>query len=165
MTSEEKLKMEKQYRDDYGLQDGKSKFIFSDYNLKFQAIGSATKELMLFEEDENDFQQVCDAYGISRDLFAQTNKATYTNQNEALKQTYQTTIFTVAGEISMNHTKLFGMDGKTEWLHLDYSEIPVLHENEKEKAEIIKLKADSIRSLKASGYNDKQITTITGIEL
>jgi HK97 family phage portal protein len=165
MTTEETLKIERQYQEDYGHEDGKGKIIISNQNLKWQAMGFPTRELMLFEEDENDFQQVCDNYGISRDLFAQVNKATYTNQNEALKQTYNTSIIPEAEEIAMNHTRMFGLDLFDEWLELDYSNVSALQENSKENAEIVKLKADSIKTLKDSGFTNDQITAITGISL
>ena len=162
---EERLKIEQQYQKDYGLNDSQAQIIISDSNLKWQAMGFPTKDLLLFEEDENDFQMICDNYGIDRNLFAQDNKATFNNQSEAIKQTYQITIIPEAEEIAMTHTNIFGLNGVTEYLKLDYSHIPALQDNQKEQAEIIKLKADSIKTLKDSGFTTDQITTITGITL
>ena len=67
---------------------------------------------------------------------------------EALKQTYQSTIIPEAEEIAMNHSTMFNLDGKTEWLELDYSHIPVLQENQVEKARVNKLLTESIKTLK-----------------
>jgi len=163
LPKDERKRIEQEYQKNYGLGDGQSQVIISDNNLKWQAMGFPTKDLMLFEEDENDFCQLCDQYGIARDLFASTKGATFENQKQALKQTYQTTIIPEAEEIAMNHTKLLGLDGKNEWLELDYSHIPVLQENEQEKARIINLKSNSVKTLKDAGFTDEQITSITGI--
>lgn len=160
VDSDDRLKIEKQYQKDYGTNNGQAKVIITDSDLKWQAMSYPTKDLMLFEEDENDFQMICDTYGVSRDLFGQVNKATFTNQMESLKQTYQTSIIPESEELSMEHTKLFGLDGKSEWLALDYSHIPVLQTNEKEKAEVVKLNADARRLLIASGYTKEEIDTI-----
>jgi len=165
LPKEERTRVEKEFQRDYGLKDGQSQVIISDNNLKWQAMGFPTKDLMLFEEDENDFCQLCDQYGIARDLFASTKGATFENQKQALKQTYQTTIIPEAEEIAMNHTKILGLDGVNEWLELDYSHIPVLQENEQEKATIMNLKSNSIKTLKDAGFTNEEISSITGVTI
>jgi hypothetical protein len=161
----EREKIEKEYQKSYGLGDDQSQIIISNNNLKWQAMGFPTKDLMLFEEDENDFCQLCDCYGIARDLFASTKGATFENQKQALKQTYQGTIIPEAEEIAMNHTSIFNLDGVNEWLELDYSHIPVLQENELEKSQTLQNKSNAIKTLKDAGYSDQQITSITGVTL
>jgi hypothetical protein len=165
LQADEREKIENEYQKDYGLGDGQSQIIISNNNLKWQAMGFPTKDLMLFEEDENDFCQLCDCYGIARDLFASTKGATFENQKQALKQTYQCTIIPEAEEIAMNHTAIFGLDGVNEWLELDYSHIPILQENELEKSSVISNTANAIKTLKDAGFTDKQILSITGIIL
>ena len=54
----------------------------------------------------------------------------------------------------MNRTRLFGLDSTKEWLRLDYSHIPVLQENLKEKAEILKIKTDAYVALQNVGFKD-----------
>lgn len=165
LSAGEREKIEKEYQKDYGLGDGQSQIIISNNNLKWQAMGFPTKDLMLFEEDENDFCQLCDCYGIARDLFASTKGATFENQKQALKQTYQGTIIPEAEEIAMNHTAIFGLDGVNEWLELDYSHIPILQENELEKSSIVSNTANAIKTLKDAGFTDTQISSITGVIL
>lgn len=165
IPKDERLRIEQEFQKDYGIQEGKSSIIMASANLKWQSISFPTKDLMLFEEDENDFCQICDAYGMKRDLFASTQGATFENQKEALKQTYQSTIIPEAEEIAMNHTSMFNLDGKTEWLELDYSHIPVLQENQVEKARVNKLLTESIKTLKDAGFEDKQINELLGVNL
>ena len=164
VPSKERKRIEKQFQNDYGIQEGKSSIIITQNELKWNPMSYPTKDLMLFEEDENDFAQVCDCYGIKRDVFASTKGATFENQKEALKQTYQSTIIPEAEEIAMYHSSIFGMDGRTEFLELDYSHIPVLQENEVEKAQVMNNMANSIASLISAGYTKDEAYQILGIK-
>jgi HK97 family phage portal protein len=164
VTSDERTRIENQFHRDFGIQEGKQSVIITSNDLKWQPMSYPTKDFMLFEEDENDFAQICDAFGMKRDLFASTKGATFENQREALKQTYQSTIIPEAEEVALNHSAIFGLDGKKEWLELDFSHIPVLQENEQEKANVMNLKANAISQLVNANFDTKQIETILGVK-
>jgi phage portal protein BeeE len=164
VTPDERTRIENQFHRDFGIHEGKQSVIITSNDLKWQPMSYPTKDFMLFEEDENDFSQICDAYGMKRDLFASTKGATFENQREALKQTYQSTIIPEAEEIALNHSSIFKLDGKTEWLELDFSHIPVLQENEQEKATVMNLKANAISQLQSANFENNQIQTILGVK-
>lgn len=165
LDADERLNLEKQFQDDYGIDSEKAQLLISNNNLTWQAMSFPTRDLMLFEEVEDDFGQILDAFGMKRDLFSSVKGATFENQSTALKQTYESTIIPEADEIAMNKTTVLGLNPKEEYLCLDYSHIPALQEDEKRKAEVNKLNAESIKILRENGFTPDQIESVTGIKI
>jgi hypothetical protein len=110
-----------------------------------------TKDLMLFEEINDDFLTIIDAYGLNANIFSRQTGSTYENLSEGIKQAYQSTIIPEAEELAMNRSQLFNLISKGEWLELDYSHIAVLQENEREKAEVLEKKANAMKTLSELG--------------
>jgi hypothetical protein len=110
---------------------------------------------MLFEEIDEDFLTIIDNYGLNANIFSRSKGSTFENLNEGLKQAYQSTIIPEAEELALNRSEMFGLLQKGEWLELDFSHIPVLQENSKEKAEILEKKANAINTLIQSGVYTK----------
>jgi hypothetical protein len=155
----EREKIEEAYRRAYGISDEQSKIIITDASMKWQPTTFPTKDLLLFEEVDENFQTIIDNFGLNNNLFSSKNN-TYENLKEGLKQAYQNTIIPISEELSMNRTRLMGLDGKKEWVRLDYSHIPVLQENLKEKAEILKIKSEAYEKLSNLGFpNIDQVIT------
>lgn len=149
----ERKKIEEAYRSAYGIGNEQSKILITDASMKWQSTSFPTKDMLLFEEVDDNFQTIIDTFGLNNNLFSSKN-STYENLKEGLKQAYQTTIIPLSEELSMNRTRLFGLDSTKEWLRLDYSHIPVLQENLKEKAEILKIKTDAYVALQNVGFKD-----------
>jgi Phage portal protein len=103
LGSEERTRIEKEYRRKYGIADDQSKILISGSNLKWIPMSFPTKDLMLFEEVEDDLCTICGAYGMSRKIFpSSVAKATgwgFEDEEEAIKQTYQNTIQPEADEL------------------------------------------------------------------
>jgi HK97 family phage portal protein len=159
LLPKERQKIEEAYRRAYGISDEQSKIIITDASMKWQPTTFPTKDLLLFEEVDENFQTIIDNFGLNNNLFSSKNN-TYENLKEGLKQAYQNTIIPISEELSMNRTRLMGLDGKKEWVRLDYSHIPVLQENLKEKAEILKIKSEAYEKLSNLGFpNIDQVIT------
>lgn len=159
LLPKERQKIEEAYRRAYGISDEQSKIIITDASMKWQPTTFPTKDLLLFEEVDENFQTIIDNFGLNNNLFSSKNN-TYENLKEGLKQAYQNTIIPISEELSMNRTRLMGLDGKKEWVRLDYSHIPVLQENLKEKAEILKIKSEAYEKLSNLGFpNIEQVIT------
>lgn len=151
MSDVERKRLEQEYQRQYGIQDTQSQVIMTNSSLAWQSMTFPTKDLMLFEEIDADFNAIIDAYGLNGNIFTRTQGTTFENLNQGIKQAYQSTIIPEAEELAMNRSLLFGLISKGEWLELDYSHIPVLQENEKEKAEILKMKAEAMNTLLTNG--------------
>jgi hypothetical protein len=125
-------------------------------SLKWQPMTFPTRDLLLFEEVDANFLSIIDAYGMNANIFSREKGSTFENLAQGIKQAYQSTIIPEAEELAMNRTRLFGLESKGEWLELDYSHIEVLQENEKEKAEVLQLKANTLEKLNTSGLFSAQ---------
>jgi len=156
VTDADRNQFDKAYTEGFGLEDGKKRVIITDANLKWEATSFPTKQMMLFEEVDAGTAKIIDAFGLDENIFS--TRATYENKVQALRGVYQTTIVPMSEEISMNRTEIFGLDGKKEWLRLDYSHIPVLQENLVEKSNVKKTKAETISTLVGSGMTLAEAT-------
>ena len=70
---------------------------------------------------------------------------------------YQDGIIPYAEDFTYNLTKFLKLDLEGEWIELDYSHVESLKDNEKNKAEIHKLKAEAYNTLLQSGSFDPEI--------
>lgn len=158
----ERKKIEEAYQNTYGLEDSKGKIIITDASLKWNPTTFETAKMMLFEEVDAGTSKIIDAFGLDENIFS--TSATYENKVQALRGVYQTTIIPMSEEISMNRTEIFGLDGKKEWLRLDYSHIPVLQENLVEMSTIKKTKAETVDVLVRSGMTLPEATLTADLE-
>lgn len=157
----ERKRLTDEYQRLYGIQDDQLQTIMTNSSLKWQAMTFPTKDLMLFEEVNDNFRAIIDAYGLNENIFSREKSSTFDNLAEGIKQAYQSTIIPEAEELAMNRSQLFGLLERGEWLELDYSNIEVLQENQKEKAEVLERKANAMRTLIEVGpYSVQEIKDI-----
>lgn len=149
VDDEDRNRIDNAYTSGYGLEDGKKKVIMTNADLKWEAMAFPTNKMMLFEEVDAGTSKILDQFGMDENIFS--TASTYENKVQALRTTYQSTVIPISEEVSMNRTRIFGLDGRTEWLRLDYSHIPVLQENLKETADVKKTKSDAVSTLVGSG--------------
>lgn len=81
--------------EDYGLQEGKKKFMFTSQKLRFQQMSLNVEELQLIENLDVDFTKLCNARGIDPVIFS-TKDATYANQNAAYMGTVKKALLPMA---------------------------------------------------------------------
>lgn len=105
----EKKAIEDAYSSSYGVKDGQQKVLVTQSGVKWTPMSYPTKDLMLFEEVEDDFQQIIDTYGMSRDIFSSTKGATFENQEQAIKGTYENTIVPEAKSFLRGLSQFLGL--------------------------------------------------------
>lgn len=149
LSALERTRIEKEFKRLYGIGENQIQTILTSASLKWQPMTFATKDMMLFEEIDADFRSIIDAFGLNDMLFSREKGATFSNLAEGMIHAYQSTIIPEAEELAMNRTRLFNLLEKGEFLELDYSHIPVLQENKKEKSETLERKANAIATLNA----------------
>lgn len=76
----------------YGIIGQEFQVIISEANLQWQQMGFSTKDLMLFEGNEEAINMICDAFGWFPELMARTKGATFDNKEKAEKMMYTGTI-------------------------------------------------------------------------
>jgi phage portal protein BeeE len=164
LNDKERKRIEEQYLKDYGTSDRQSKVMLTSSSLKWTPFTYPTKDLMLFEEINADFQKIIDVYGMKKELFSEDKSATFSNLLEAKKMTYQDTIIPYAEDFAYKLTQYLGLDLKGEWISIDYSHIEALQDNENLKAEMLAKKADAYNKLKqAGGFDDKELRLLLGL--
>ena len=159
VNSKDRERIEKEYQNSYGMGDNQSNVIITDSSVSWQPMSFPTRDLMLFEEVSADFMKVIDNFGLNINLFSREKGSTYENLSQGLKQAYQTTIIPLGEEIAMKYSKLFNLKNG-EYLELDYSHIPVLQENEKEKSEVLNNKANATQTLVNAGYTLDEVKNV-----
>jgi hypothetical protein len=122
------------------------------------------KDMMTFEEISEDTRSIIDAYNLNEHLFGKDKGTTFANLKDGKKIAYQDGVIPYAENQAEKLTDFFGLRDKNEVIEIDYSHIEALQENEKEKAETGKLKAEAISKLKADGFSNEEINRILGID-
>ena len=160
-TKDEREKVERQFNSDYGITEEQKKIILSAANLKWNPMSYPTKDLLLFEEVDANFETIIDAYGMDKSLFS--SDATFENKIMGERSVYQNTIIPEADDLANGLTNKFKLNEKGEKIILDYSHVASLQEDQQRTATVIKTKAEAISTLQASGlYTSEQIQDIVG---
>lgn len=163
LKEEEKLKLEKQYTNKtHGIHEGQSRVKFVDGNLDYIHTNYPIKESMLFEEVSEDMKKIIDMINLNDNIFSKEKSKIQANLAEGLKMAYQDAIFPFSGRLCQK-LKLGLKMNPNEWLELDYSHLPIFKEDEKEKAQTAKTKADALSSLIDSGIDAKEARIIVGL--
>lgn len=139
----ERKSIEQQYRKTYGKSDDKLKVLITNASTKWQSISYPLKDLMLFEEVDQNTKAIIDIYGMNENLFSANKAATYNNVLESIKMVLQTTIIPEADGLSQEFSDRFGLTDKGERVVLDYSHLPAMQENEVDKANARKTNAEA----------------------
>jgi hypothetical protein len=131
LTPKEKEDLQQDFKQ-YGLRANQWQVIISNAAVKWQAMGYPTKDLMLFEEIEDDIMRLCDSYGYPYPLLSsnRTNSLGGNNIGESKKLLYQDSIIPEANSIYTQWSLLFGMEDLNLELKKDYSHIPALQEDQ-----------------------------------
>ena len=137
----------------YGILKKQWSHIITNLNLTWQKMGANTKDLMLFEEIESDFQTICDNYGMNRQLFATVKGATFSNQKEAEKQTYTNTIIPETQELVDGLNKFFKMEGTPNVITAEFKHLAIFEEDKKARGQSIILTTNAL----SKAYADKAI--------
>lgn len=166
LTTDERMRIEKEYQKEYGTKKNQSKVLMAQTALDWVAMTYPTKDLMLFEEVNEDFKRIIDVFGLNVNIFSQEKASTFTNLAEGLKQAYQSTVIPDAEEKAMQISRALNLVSKGEFLALDYSKIPVLQENQKELSERLEKVANAVAKLKETMiYSDQEIREMASTAL
>lgn len=144
MRPDEKDQIEKDFAK-YGLRKNQVQGIITNANISLTTVGFATKDLMLFEEIEDDIMRICDSYGYPYELLSSAKGTTFANKSESKKLLYQDTIIPEAESIYEQWNSLFKASDYGLNIEKDYSHVPALQEDEKSKAEARKIRNEAMK--------------------
>lgn len=132
MTPDEKRLAELQNQEIYGIGKDQRRVKIMSSPVKWIPTVINTKELMLFEEIESNFNVMCDVYGIKSELFSKVKGSTFNNYKESLKAAYQNMAIPRANAIAAKMSKRLCTNGQ--YLELIYK-VPALEENNLESVQ------------------------------
>jgi len=128
----------------YGLTKEQYQVIVTNASLRWQTMTFPTKELMLFEEIEDDTRQIADAYDIPMHLFGFKKGTTYANMNEAKKSFYDDTIIPEAENLANAIATFCGLPEELS-LVPDYRHLEVFQKSQKDNAEIKRILCEAYK--------------------
>ena len=153
LNADEQKKINRGMSEAFGMQEGKSNILQTESNVRWNPMSYPTKDLLLFEEVDANFKMIIDTFGLNKNIFSPESDSKFSNLIEGLKMGYQDCIIPFAEDFANGLGKEIGIP-EGEKLELCYDHIPVLQDNEREKAEIDKIKADTIATLRSNDRND-----------
>lgn len=133
LTKDEKDALQQDYQQ-YGLTRDQWSIIISNAKVQWQQMGYPTKDLMLFEEVEDDMMRICDAYSYPYELLSSKTGTTFANLNEGKKLLYQDAIIPEAESWHEQLNSLFGLEETNITITKDFSHIPILQDDQLKKA-------------------------------
>ncbi len=156
LNPKERERIEKEYKAKYGIfqkpnGEDKSNVLIANTEVKWEAMSFPTKDLMLFEEIEEDFAAILGAYGLDRDIFPSTKGATFENKAQALKSTYQNTIQPAADRLMRTFDNNLGITNEGLKLVADYSYMPIMQEDKEKQAKEKKALAEALSIMLRDG--------------
>jgi hypothetical protein len=117
----------------YGLKQRQWQIIITSAAMKWQQMGYATKDLMLFEEVEGSTMAICDGFGYPYRLMGAEKSASYNDVSQFKKMLYQDSIIPESESIYEQWDQFFNTEKYGLILNKDYSHLPVLQEDEVQK--------------------------------
>ena len=119
----------------YGLLKGQWRQIITNAAIKVQTIGYSTRDLMLFEEIQDDIARICDGYAYPYDLISKQEGTTFTNGNTAGRDLYQNAIIPESDSFYSQISEWLQLDSYSLGIEKDFSKVSALQGNKKEDAD------------------------------
>jgi hypothetical protein len=147
MTPEEKLELERTYRNENGIEDNQKKIHITTGSVTWSPMSYPTKDLLLMEQIDANFLTILNVLGVNQNLFI---NSTYENLKHGLVQTHNDTVMVYSDGFTQALSKFIGIP-ETHRLVLDYSHLPYLQTDRKQDAETFNTVSNSLNTLVSGG--------------
>jgi hypothetical protein len=129
LDPEQKDQLQKDFKK-YGLVGQPYQVIISDANLQWTQIGFPTKDLLLFDEIDDDINRLCDAYGWPIELMSRTKDVTFDNKKQAMKSAYRDTIIPESESRMEQFTMVLFPDPNSQYYTAqDFDDVEILQDD------------------------------------
>ena len=150
----EKERVQREFKN-YGIVGQPFQIIITEAALKWQQMGFPTKDLLLFEEGEENINQLCDTLGWYPELLGRTKGVTFDNKKQAQKSAYRDIIIPESDSRMEQFSPIVVPPDRTNFVVVrDFSGVPVLQEDAKQEAEALKVLNEAL----AIEYDNNLIT-------
>lgn len=146
LMDEDKLQLQNDFLR-YGLKNSQWKFIMSSASIKWSQMGVPTRELMLFEEIEDDIMRICDGYNFPYPLLSsnRTNSLGGNNIGESKQLLYQDAIIPESESICEQWSSFFDLNKYDLLIIKDFSHVAALQGDEQKKAQARKTRNEAMQ--------------------
>lgn len=134
LTRAEKQEAQREYAMSYGLRPGQNQVGVAAAPLEFIKTSMSIQELQPFEETLADAVAIYATLKVPRHLVPSKDQSTFSNAAADMKSFYGNVIIPMANRYAEAWTNYFKIDRR--YIYADFSMIPELQENRKEKAEV-----------------------------
>lgn len=164
LTSEERSRVEKEYRNKYGIGEDQARVLITGASLTWQSMTIPTKDMLLFEEVDANTMTMIDHFGMNVNIFSNKN-ATFENVKSAILQVYRDTIQPEADKFAQRLGPFIGVQEGYK-LKACYDHLDIFKENkEKGVAAIQGMITWLTNAITARLISVEQAQTILGSEL
>lgn len=164
LNEADRTDLEKQFSSEtHGIFDRQAPVKFSDKPVKYQHLAYPIKDSMLFEEVSEDMLKIIDAYGLNKNIFSNKEGSKFANLAEGLRMAYQDAIIPFAEMFCYGLTDSLKLEEQGKYIELDYSHLPVMKDNELDKATTVKTKVEAVQILVQNGVSLEDAETITSL--
>lgn len=131
----------------YGLKNNQWKFIISNASLKWQQMGVPTKDLMLFEEIDDDIMRICDQYNYPYRLLSsdKSNSLGGSDLKTWKTELYEGAIIPEADSMYEQWNNFFELDKYNLRIEKDYSHVPALQADDQKNASARKTRNEALQ--------------------
>jgi hypothetical protein len=126
----EKEQLQADFKRQYGIKRGQSRYIISPSPVDWKQMGRATKDLMLFEEVIDDIMRICDSYNYPSPLLNSEKGPNVSNTNEFKKQVYEDGIIPESLSMYDQWNKFFDLDESPMSISKSYDHLPILQQDQ-----------------------------------
>jgi hypothetical protein len=165
LDTKEQERLNQGFRAKWGMQEGKGDIMQTEKTVKWIPMSYPTKDLMLFEEVDSDFEALIDAYGLNRNIFSFSKQSTFENMEHGVKLCYRDTIIPECDAESIGYTKFYqtycGMP-ENEYMEKCFDHLDVLKNDDSASKSAL---AQAAATLIAAGVGQPQILEITGVDV
>jgi len=130
LREEQKTQLQQDFRRQYGIKRGQSRYIISPAPMKWQPMGKATKDLMLFEEISDDIMRICDGYVYPSPLLNSEKGPSVSNTDSYKKQVYEDAIIPESLSVYEGWNKFFRLEDTPLTICKTYDHLPILKEDQ-----------------------------------
>ena len=130
LRESEKDQIQADFKRQYGIKSGQSRYIISPAPMKWQGMGRATKELELFSEVVDDIMRICDSYNYPSPLLNTEKGPNVANTQEYKKMVYEEAIIPESLSIYAQWNKAFKLDDQPMKIQKTYDHLPILQQDQ-----------------------------------
>lgn len=162
MNAADKKQIDETFKTEYGIRENQKQFLITYSDIDFIKTIMNSQELGIYQEFSNNAMIISNGLGVPPELYrTYISGATFENQIQAMRRLYQDTIIPKVENEDQYFTERLQMRNYGFELRTDFSHVPALAENQKDKAVSLNM---NVRSADVA-YSQNLITVNQYLEM